>query len=102
MPNPQMNIFSATFWDKTLRIFEVTQTPNGPGILQKVMTTLNTVPTCSCWNADCSALYVGCMDGTIKIIDINTMNTNDIGKHNASVANLHYIPQQNILISNAY
>lgn len=30
------------------------------------------------------------------------MNVQDIGKHNASVSNLHYIPNQNILISNAY
>jgi hypothetical protein len=35
-------------------------------------TNLNTVPMTTCWNADNSALYIGCMDGTIKIMDINT------------------------------
>jgi WD40 repeat protein len=55
-----------------------------------------------CWNSDCTALYVGCIDGTIKIIDVNTQNVNDIGKHTAAVSNLHYIPQQNALISTAY
>lgn len=25
-----------------------------------------------------------------------------MGKHNASISNLHFIPQQNVLISNAY
>jgi WD40 repeat protein len=102
MPNQMMPMFSATFWDKSVRIFEVTQTPNGPFILQKASTNINTVPLCSCWNADCSALYVGCMDGTIKIIDLNTMNASEIGRHSASVSHLHYIPQQSILISNGY
>lgn len=96
--NPSMPVFASTFWDKTLRIFEA----NPSGIFQKVSTTLNTVPLCSTWNGDCSALYVGCMDGTIKLIDVNTMNVTDIGRHNAGVANLHFIPQQNILISTAY
>lgn len=99
---PNMPLFAGTFWDKSVRIFEVTQTPNGPGIIQKFATGLNTVPISCCWNADCSALYVGNMDGTIKIIDINTQNVTDIGKHNGGVANLHYIPQQNLLISSAY
>jgi WD40 repeat protein len=102
MPNPNMSIFSATFWDKSLRIFEISQTPTGPAILQKAMTMLNMIPLCSCWNADCTALYVGCMDGTIQIVDLNTMVVNEIGRHNASVSNLHYVPQQSVLISNAY
>jgi WD40 repeat protein len=102
MPNPNMSILSGTFWDKSLRIFEISQTPNGPTILQKAISTLNTIPLCSCWNADCTALYIGCMDGTIKIVDLNTMNVNEIGRHNASVSNLHYIQQQSVLISNAY
>lgn len=99
---PNMPIFAATFWDKSVRVFEVTQTPNGPGIVQKFVTGLNTVPLSCCWNADCSALYVGNMDGTVKIVDINTQNCSDIGKHNGGVANLHYIPQQNVLLSSAY
>lgn len=73
LQNSQMNIFAGTFWDKTLRIFDVTQTSTGPSIVQKVMTTLATAPTCCCWNADSSALYVGCIDGTIKIVDVNTL-----------------------------
>lgn len=102
LSNPNMPIFASTCWDKSLRIFEVTQTPNGPGIYQKMMTTLNTVPLTTCWNADCSALYIGCMDGTIKLFDINTQSMNDIGKHNASVCNISYVPQQNVLITSAY
>lgn len=72
LTNPNMPLFATTFWDKSLRIFELSQTPNGPGIFQKMMTSLNTVPLTTCWNADCSALYIGCMDGTIKIFDVNT------------------------------
>lgn len=67
-----------------------------------MVTNFNTVALCSCWNADCSALYIGCMDGTIKILDINTQSISEIGKHNASVNNLHYIPQQNVLVSTGY
>lgn len=76
MPNPGMSIFSGTFWDKSLRIFQIGQTPGGTTILQKAMTMMNSVPLCSCWNSDCTALYVGCMDGSIKIIDLNTMGIN--------------------------
>lgn len=97
-----MTIFAATFWDKSVRIFEVTQTLNGPGIFQKMATSLATPALSCCWNGDNSALYMGCMDGTLKIMDINTQSINQIGKHNASISNLHYIPQQNVLISNAY
>lgn len=100
--NPQMSIFAGTFWDKTIRIFEVTQANGGPTIVQKVMSTLPVAPTCSCWNADCTALYVGCVDGTIKMVDVNTMNVTDVGKHNASISNVHFVPQQNILISTAF
>ena len=42
------------------------------------------------------------MDGTIKIMDINTQTISEVGKHNASITKLHYIPQQNVLISSAY
>ena len=47
-----MPIFAATFWDKSVRIFEVTQTPNGPGIFQKMATSLATPALSCCWNGD--------------------------------------------------
>ena len=80
----------------------MTQTPTGPGILQKIVTSLNTVPLATAWNGDFSALYIGCMDGSIKIMDINTQTISDIGRHNASVSKLHYVRQKNVLISSAY
>ena len=60
------------------------------------------MPLATAWNGDWSALYIGCMDGSIKIMDINTQTISDMGRHNASISKLHYVPQKNVLISSAY
>lgn len=96
-------IFAATCWDKTVRIFEMTQNQAGGAIMQRAITSLNSPAICCTWNSDNSSLYIGCADGLIKQLDINSMSFgNDIGKQNAGISSLHFVPQINCLVSTGY
>ena len=98
----QANIFAATCWDGNLRLFEVIQGAYGSSIQSKLQLKVNSPLTACCWSADNSALYIGCGDGSIKAVDINTSNIVDVGKQNAGISGLHYIPNQNVVIASAY
>ena len=105
-PTPMNNnfstIFAGTFWDKTVRIFELGQGPMGASISQKAITNINSPATCCAWSSDNSSLYLGCGDGMIKKLDLNNMGMMDVGKHNAGVSTLNYINELNVLASTGY
>lgn len=42
------------------------------------------------------------MDGTIKIFDLGSGQTADMGRQTASISSLSYVPGQNILVSSGY
>lgn len=67
-------IFAATCWDKSVRLFQVTQGQMGPTIVQNSIINLPQPATCLTWNSDNSSMYVGCIDGVVRSIDSKTMN----------------------------
>jgi mRNA export factor len=42
------------------------------------------------------------MDGSIKVYDLGSGQTMDIGRHGAAISGLHFVPGQNVIISTAY
>lgn len=96
------NIFAATSWDGELRVFEVANGAYGFAILQKLAYKFPS-PALKCvWNDQCTQIYVGLMDGTIKIYDLGSGQTADMGRHNVSISSLNFVPGQNVLVSTGY
>jgi mRNA export factor len=42
------------------------------------------------------------MDGSIKVYDINSGQTADVGKHTAAISALHFVPGMNTVVSSGY
>lgn len=95
-------VFAATFWDGSLKLFEITQSQIGLSITERISFKHN-YPALKCtWNNEGSQVYVGMADGLIKSFDINSQNIQDVGSHNSAISSLHMVPNQNILISSGY
>lgn len=97
-PEPDNKMFAATSWDNSVRIFKA----DSFGIANVCDTQVASPALACCWNDDSTVLFLGCMDGTIKIMDVNTLQMSEIGKHQAPVTSLHHIPKLNILLSSAF
>lgn len=96
------NIFATTSWDGELRVMSVEQGQFGPAILQKMTSKFN-FPALKCtWNDQGNQIYVGLMDGSIKLYDLGSGQTIDVGKHGAPISSLHFVPGMNAIISTAY
>ena len=93
--------FATASWDSEIRLMEV-QAGYQSSINQKAVYKFP-MPALKCaWNDNANQLYVGLMDGTIKAYDMNTGQVGDIGRHNAAISSLHYIPGQNVIVSTGY
>ena len=81
----------------------MTQNQNGGAIVQRAMANLNAPGLTCCWNMDNTSLYIGCADGFIKQLDLNTMGFGaDVGKQTAGISSVHYIPHLNCVLSTGY
>jgi len=96
------NFFATTSWDGDLRVLSVEQGQYGIAIFQK-MSNKFASPALKCtWNDQGNQIYVGLMDGSVKLYDLGNGQVSDIGKHGAPISSLHYIPGMNAIISTAY
>lgn len=74
--NDPLPIFAGTCWDKTVRIFEVVNNFGNYSINQRALIDIPQIATSLAWNNDNTAIFIGCVDGTIRVIDLNTMQIN--------------------------
>jgi mRNA export factor len=96
------NFFATTSWDGELRILSVEQGQYGPAIFQKLSYKFP-FPALKCtWNDQGSQIYVGLMDGSIKVFDLGSSQTADVGRHNAAISSLHFVPGMNAIVSTGY
>lgn len=96
------NFFVTSSWDGELRILSLEQGQFGPAIFQKNSTKFNS-PALKCtWNDQGNQIYVGLMDGTIKLYDIGSGQSVDVGRHGSAISSLHYVPGMNAIVSTAY
>ena len=71
--------------------------------MQRAITNLNSPGLCCNWNSDNSSLYIGCADGMIKQLDLNSMSFgSDVGKQSAGISSVHFVPQLNCVVSTGY
>lgn len=95
-------VFATTSWDGEMRIFDVSQNAYGAALLQK-MSFKFASPALKCaWNDQSTQIYVGLMDGSIKVYDVNSGQTADVGRHTAGVSSLHFVAGMNAVISSGY
>lgn len=45
---------------------------------------------------------MGLLDGSIKLFDVGTSQVGDIGRHNAAISSLHFVPGMNAIVSTGY
>ena len=96
------NYFATTSWDGELRILSVEQGQFGPCILQKLSYKFP-FPALKCtWNDQGNHIYVGLLDGSIKLFDVGSSQVADIGRHNAAISSLHFVPGMNAVVSTGY
>ena len=96
------NYFATTSWDGELRVLSLEQGQFGPAIFQKMSYKFPS-PALKCtWSDQNNHLYVGLLDGTIKAFDLGSSQVADIGRHNAGISSLHFVPGMNAIVSTAY
>ena len=96
------NFFATTSWDGELRVLAIEQGQFGPAIFQKVSYKFQ-MPALKCtWNEQNTNIYVGLLDGSIKVYDLGSGQVADVGRHNAGISSLHFIPGMNAIISTAF
>lgn len=96
------NVFAATSWDGTMRVYEVQQGQFGLTIMQRLTTKFASPALKCCWNADSSQIMTGLSDGFVKSFHVNSGSIVDVAKHNNAISSLNYFSAQNTLISTAY
>lgn len=95
-------VFAATTWNGELRIFEITSSGFGPTIIQKMVYNFP-LPALKCtWNDQSTQIYVGLMDGTIKVFDIGSSQVADVGRHATGISSLHFVPGMNTIVSSGF
>lgn len=95
-------VFASTSWNGELRIFEVTSSAYGNAIIQKMSYSFQSPALKCAWNDQNSQIYVGLMDGAIKVFDIGSQQVADVGRHSAGISSLHFVPGMNTIISTGY
>jgi mRNA export factor len=96
------NVFASTSWDGELRIFDVTQGPYGSAIIQKLSYKFQMPALKLTWNDTSTQIYVGLMDGSIKVYDVNSGQVADLGRHGAAISSLHFVPGMNTIVSSGF
>jgi WD40 repeat protein len=95
-------VFVCSFWDGTLRVYEISSNGFSPCIIQKLSTKAKSPLTKCVWSNDAQFIYVGDITGLIQAFNVQTQAFMDVGKHTAAISALHIVPNQNIIISAAY
>jgi mRNA export factor len=95
-------VFAATAWNGELRVFEVTSSGYGNAIVQKMSFSFQQPALKCAWNDQSTQIYVGLMDGCIKVFDIGSGQAADVGRHSAAISSLHFVPGMNTVVSSGY
>lgn len=95
-------VFASTAWNGELRIFEVTASAYGNAIIQKMSYNFSQPALKCAWNDQSTQIFVGLMDGSIKVFDINSGQVADVGRHSAAISSLHFVPGMNTIVSSGY
>lgn len=96
------NYMAVTTWDGELRVLAVEPGQYGTAIFQKVSYKFNQPVLKAAWNDQNTQIYVGLLDGSVKAFDVQSQQIADIGKHNAGISSLHFVPGMNAIVSTAY
>ena len=89
-------LLAGSSWDKSIRVFNM----NG----MNTMSTTVAAPVLSCaWLSSGTAVAAGCCDNVVRIWDVNSNKTMDIGKHSQSVSRvLPYMKNPSVLFSTSW
>lgn len=61
------------------------------------------LPALKCvWNDQSTQIYVGLMDGSLKVFDIGSGKIAEVGKHGAAISSIHFVPGMNTIVSSGY
>ena len=73
------SVFACSFWDGSLRIYEVVNNGYSPSIAQKISTKAKSPLTKCSWSADGQFIYVGDITGAVQAFNVQSQTFVDIG-----------------------
>jgi len=98
IPNANMRMFACSDWGSKIRLYEaVVQSMQQKGIVQKACLDVEDPCLSVNWSDDCTKIFAGCINNTVKAFDANTGQSATVGQHDAGVKDVHWIPGANTL-----
>ena len=101
-PKSEVSRFACSAWDSSIRTYEVVSTGTADFIEQKSKVDVEDPCVSVAWSNDMCKLYAGCINNSIKSIDIATGLSTEVGKHDAGVKDVYWVQAANILCSLSY
>lgn len=103
IPNPAMKIFACSTWDAKIHLYDTITNGYQKYITQKAVFTNDSNPILTLsWKKDCSMLFAGCGDNSVKAFDVSTGKSMLIGTHDAPVHSVYWIEQMNVLMTMSF
>jgi len=99
-PNPLNPMFATSSWDSQVRIYNLN--PNSSTLAQKACFDAESPCLSVKWSLDEKKLFTGCIDGSIKVLDAETRDSNVIGFHEEPVKSVYCLEKQNALLTISY
>eukprot|EP00002_Diphylleia_rotans_P006966 TRINITY_DN1640_c0_g1_i1.p1 TRINITY_DN1640_c0_g1~~TRINITY_DN1640_c0_g1_i1.p1 ORF type:complete len:328 (+),score=53.98 TRINITY_DN1640_c0_g1_i1:72-1055(+) len=96
--SPTSNHFVATSWDKAIRCWEV----QGNAVVPKVAFTDNVPILNSAWLPDGNSVVYGLCDGTVKLWDLASNQSRQIGQHAAGAKAINVLNDRGIVLSGSW
>jgi len=94
------HMFLASSWDSKIRIFDtVVQSMQSKGVVLKGALSVEDPCLSVCWQDDCSKIFAGCINNTVKAFDTNTGQSANIGQHDGGVKDVYWLQQAGLVCS---
>merc|ERR1719188_516540 len=96
--SPAANILAASSWDKSVRIWEISQS----GIQPKMAYNHEAPALCCSFSKDGQRVFSGGCDNKVKMKVLQTQQEQQIGQHDAPVKEVFVVDEMNMVISGSW
>jgi len=94
--SPVSNLLSATSWDKSVRIWEVSEQGN---VAVKFAKEFDSPVTASDWTSDGTKIVTAHINGKVNLLDLNSQAVQQVGQHQAGLQCCRFIPEMSCVVS---
>ena len=103
-PKAGLYSFACSAWDSTIRIYDNQDRDASReyNVVQKAKFTVEDPCLSVTWSGDMLKLFAGCINNSIKSVDISTGKSVNVGTHGAAVKDIYWIQAANTLCTLSY